>query len=412
VSLGVHWGGSEVGRLERAGERSREYSFAYLDRSRPISLSLPVRPEPFTPAESRPFFEGLLPEGVLREQIAGQLRLATGDSYGLLAELGRDCAGALQISAERPSEAAPSVHWLERGQLDRLIAELPHRPLGMSAGEPRMRLSLAGIQSKAVLVGDDAGRFGEPLDGMPSTHILKPQAPGTTEYPELAVNEHFCMRLAGRCGIAVADTQLIQTAGTICLVVKRFDRDRSNDPARRLHQEDGCQALALTPDFKYQRPDWRLPSYAALAQLLDEHSLQPGLDRLALARAAVFNFLIGNADAHARNLSLLHLRGGVHLAPLYDLVCTAAYPALSAELSLAIGDELDPDAIGLQHWLDLSYDLRLRPTAFQRLRTQLASDLPAQAASLAEEAHSEQWRGPVIDTVLATIQARAGQLTA
>ncbi|HEV3035028.1 MAG TPA: HipA N-terminal domain-containing protein [Solirubrobacteraceae bacterium] len=113
MSLNVHWDGENVGRLERVDDRSREYAFSYTDASRSISLSLPVDRERFSPAESRPFFEALLPEGAVREQVASQLKLAASDSYGLLAELGRDCAGAWSSSdstATRiPGRAAAST---------------------------------------------------------------------------------------------------------------------------------------------------------------------------------------------------------------------------------------------------------------------------------------------------------------
>ena len=156
--------------------------------------------ERFSPAESRPFFEALLPEGAVREQIASQLKLAASDSYGLLAELGRDCAGALQIVEAKRCRAA-SVRWLDDVELDALIEELPRHPLGMREEDQHLRLSLAGVQRKAVLVRDGSGRFGKPLDGMPSSHILKPELPDG-EYPGLASNEYFCMRLAARCGLS------------------------------------------------------------------------------------------------------------------------------------------------------------------------------------------------------------------
>lgn len=409
MSLGVYWDGAEVGRLDRVDERSREYGFHYIDSSRAISLSLPTSRTSFTPAESRPFFEALLPEGAQREEIAVQLRLAASDSYGLLAELGRDCAGALQIVETMRLSEPPLVRWLNHDELAQLIRELPHRPLGIRAEDPRLRLSLAGVQRKAVLVGDREGSFGEPLNGMPSTHILKPEAQDG-EYPGLAINEYFCMLLAHRCGLDVARVKLITTAERPCLAVERFDRDLSTSPARRLHQEDLCQALGITPDFKYQQPGWSLPSYAALAELLDEHSLQPGVDRLAAAQAAVFNFLIANADAHARNISLLHVPGGVRLAPLYDIVCTGAYPNLNTDLSLSIGGELEPGKIGPAHWSDLAYDFRLRPTAFERIRAQLATAVPAEARTLRHQARDQGWHDSVIDAIMDSIAARAKQL--
>ena len=156
------------------------------------------------------------------------------------------------------------------------------------------------------------------------------------------VNEYFCMRLAARSGLTAAAVELADVAGRPCLVVERFDREQLSWPPRRVHQEDLCQALGLTPDFKYQHAGWRVPSFRALADLLNEHSPYPGLDRLAGARAAVFNFLVGNADAHAKNIALLHVRDGVRLAPLYDLVSTACYPELSTTLAISVGDELNP----------------------------------------------------------------------
>jgi serine/threonine-protein kinase HipA len=407
MRLGVYWDGHEVGVLDRVEEeRSRNYTFAYADdASRAISLSLPLQQRSFEPSRSRPFFEALLPEGAVRDQIANQLKLAPSDSFGLLAELGRDCAGALQVVEAKRMSQTPSVGWLQDHELDTLIEELPRHPLGVQDGDERLRLSLAGVQNKAVLVRDDRGRFGRPLDGMPSTHILKPELPDS-DYPGLAINERFCMLLAARCGLTTATVELQILAGRPCLVVERFDRDRSTWPPRRLHQEDLCQALGLTTDFKYQRKEWRLPSYKALAELLSAHSVAPGVDRLAGANAAVFHYLIGNADAHAKNISLLHLAEGVRLAPLYDVVSTAAYPQLNTELSLSVGDELDPLAISSIHWSDLAEDFGLNPNAFARTRRQLAERVLNEAARLHEQALSGNWHHPCIDSILETIKAR------
>jgi serine/threonine-protein kinase HipA len=409
MNLGVYWDDEEVGQIELVEEQSRRYAFRYTRASRPISLSLPVSQERFTPAESRPFFEALLPEGAVREQIARQLKLAVGDSYGLLAELGRDCAGALQIAGAQRMSETPSVQWLDDRELDELVRDLPRHPFGMRTEDKRLRLSLAGVQHKAVLVRDTNGRFGKPLDGMASSHILKPER-SHGEFPGLATNEYFCMRLATRCGLSTAGVELVSMANRPCLVVERFDRELESWPYRRVHQEDLCQALGLTPDFKYQRDGWALPSYAALAELLDRHSLSPGLDRLAGAQAAVFHFLIGNADAHAKNISLLHTGEGVQLAPLYDVLSTAVYPDLSPELSLSIGDELDPQKITQIHWSDLADDFGLRTGAFERVRRQLAARVRTAAPELREEARAEGWNHPCIDAILDVIESRAMQV--
>jgi serine/threonine-protein kinase HipA len=416
VSLGVYWGEIEAGRLERAPDSARDYTFTYTDATRPISLSLPLGRGSFDAAASGPFFEGLLPEGTVREQLARQLKLAPGDTYGMLAAIGRDCAGALQILEHERRSQTPSVQWLSAGELDELIRELPRHPLGVRAGDGAMRLSLAGVQHKAVLCRDARGRFGRPLDGMPSTHIVKPERTDG-EYPGLAANECFCMRLAQRCELPAARVELATIADRACLVVERFDRDTpttptdtSTKPTARVHQEDLCQALGLSPSFKYQRADWRLPSYAALSQLLDEHSEAPGADRLAGALAATFNFVVGNADAHAKNISLVYSSDRIRLAPLYDVVSTAVYPELDRSLSLAIGDELEPDAIASIHWADLAEDFSLNARAFGHARRRLAERIVSEARTLARDARAEGWHRESIDTIVEVIDARFPQV--
>jgi serine/threonine-protein kinase HipA len=150
-----------------------------------------------------------------------------------------------------------------------------------------------------------------------------------------------------------------------------------------------------------------VPSYAALSELLNLHGALPGVDRLAGANAVVFNFLVGNADAHAKNISLIHQDDGVRLAPLYDVVSTAAYPELSRDLAISIGDEFDPEAIGPTQWADLADDFGLTPGQFARVRGQLTERVLRTAGELRREALSDDWHHPCIDTILETIDARA-----
>jgi serine/threonine-protein kinase HipA len=134
--------------------------------------------------------------------------------------------------------------------------------------------------------------------------------------------------------------------------------------------------------------------------------ITPGVDRLAGATATVFNFLIGNADAHAKNISLLHVDEGVRLAPLYDVLSTAVYPELNAKLSLSIGDELNPEAITMIHWSDLADDFGLNPRAFEHVRGQLVGRVTAEAWRLGAQARAEGWHHPCIETIMDVIAAR------
>lgn len=410
TSLGVWWGTERIGVLEQPDERSREYTFRYTNAHRPVSLSLPVREEPFSTFESAAFFEALLPEGPLRERLSRQLKVAANDSFGLLSEIGRDCAGALQILKGDRKPESPSVRWLDDDELSGLVASLPQHPLGIDSGDRRTRLSLAGVQNKAVLVRDRDSRFGRSVGGMASTHILKPE-PANGAYPGLAANEFFCMRLAERCGLPAARVELESIGAAPCLIVERYDRDRSDWPPKRTHQEDLCQALGIPPALKYQQPDQRLPSFAALASLLNTYGAAPGLERLNAGNAAVFHFLVGNADAHAKNVSLVHGPNGVALAPLYDVVSTAAYPELDTSLAISVGDVFEPDRIGPTQWSDFAADLGLSPGLFARARVALATRMIGVASTLRAEAVAQKWHRPCIDSIVETIESRASQVT-
>lgn len=400
-----------VGRLERVGgEFSTEYRFTYEPGTTPgISLSLPVQAEPFSSSESRPFFDALVPEGSLRDVLAGELRVSANDTFALLGKLGRDCAGALQIVESVKQSEAPDVEWLDDAALAALIVELPRRPLGVST-DGRVRLSLAGAQSKAVLVRDGSGRFGRPLNGMASTHILKPE-PANADYAGIAQNEYFCMRLAKNLGMDVADVDLISVADRPCLVVRRFDREEVAGVVKRIHQEDLCQAIGIGPGFKYAAPDRSRPSFKDIRAILDDHGRRPGADRLRAADAAVLNFVIGNADAHGKNISFVHEPDGrVRLAPLYDLVCTAAWPDVDTALAISIGDEFDPEEITTISFADLADDLGLNPTTYGRRVPGQAEKIATAALDLRSAAKAEGWFHPTIDAICDTTSARAQQL--
>ncbi len=410
--LQVTWDRRAVGKLEKTGDAySTEYRFRYADEGAPrISVALPVRLEPYTAWESQAFFEALLPEGTLRETLAGRFRLPLNDSFGLLEQLGRDCAGALQIAGSARMSEAPDVDWLDDEQIAQLVVDLPNRPLGMTP-DGRMRLSLAGVQRKAVLVRDRDGRFGEPLHGMPSTHLLKPE-PADERYAGIATNEYFCMRLASAVGLPAADVELLTIADRRCLVVSRFDRDRATFPARRLHQEDLCQAIGIPPGFKYAAPDRPRPSFRDIADVLIAHGSQPGRDRLTTSRMALFNFLIGNADAHGKNVSFLHDdRERVRLAPLYDLVSTTVWPALDRRLALSIGDEFDPAEITFVSFDELAADLGLVTRSFARDRARFVARTAAAARDLLGVAKRDGWHHPMLGRVVELISARAAQVT-
>jgi serine/threonine-protein kinase HipA len=239
------------------------------------------------------------------------------------------------------------------------------------AGEQGVRLSLAGAQDKLpVRIQDD--HIYLPLATSPSTHLLKP---AIEQFESIVVNEALCMDLARRSGLQTAET-FVRTVDDIeFLVVKRYDREvyESGEPVR-LHQEDFCQALGLAPEHKYQNEGG--PSLLQCVQLIRETSAVPAVDLAAFMDGVIFNYLVGNNDAHGKNFSLIHrpdASGGTRLAPFYDLVCTVYYPDLSSKMAMKLGGEYDCDKVMRRHFEKLASETGLGK-AYMIRRTRESSE--------------------------------------
>jgi serine/threonine-protein kinase HipA len=414
VSLRVLLYGSPIGAL-RPGEAT-DYTFEYAEsvvaEAGPgaivLSNALPVRSDEYSSIETRTFFEGLLPESARRDAIARELKISPNDSYGLLRELGRDCAGAIVIV---PSEddgsprAEDEVEWLSDEQLEELIDELPRRPFGVVGRTGRLRLSLAGVQRKLGLIRREDHRFALPTAAAPSTHLIKPEY--ESEYPGLASNEMFCMQIAQRLGLPAAETELATIAGRPCVVSRRYDREQGEDGTIRLHQEDFCQALGIPSNLKYQADLG--PSFRLMRRLLEQ--VGRGADVRTMIRAAVLNFAIGNSDAHGKNFSILFAPEGRRLAPLYDLVSTTVYEGLEEEMAMSIGENFMPETVGIADWLDMSADCDVAVEPFFVLVRETALDVRERAIALSGEAHRAGWHDPVIDRIVAVVERRSESIT-
>lgn len=286
-----------------------------------LSLALPVSDRIYPQGVTRSFLDGLLPEGESRRAIARDFGVRAEDTFALLRELGRDCAGAIVVQPTGdpapPIATTTSAQALGESELAELVRNLRSAPLGAGG---QVRVSLAGVQEKLLLTRMPGGGWGRPVDGAPSTHILKPEV---AAYPHTVENEAFCMRVAKHLGLDAASVETAEVADRKLIVVERYDRDVSADGAvRRIHQEDLCQALGVLPEIKYEEDGG--PSLRQIADLLQ--SVAPPDSLETLLKATTLNVLLGNGDAHGKNFSLLHSSSGaLTLAPLYDLLCTLHY---------------------------------------------------------------------------------------
>jgi len=384
---------------QKLGALEFQYNERWLEQPQamPLSQSLPLQAEPFADQTCRPFFAGLLPEGQLRQRIAQQCQISRSNDFGLLAAIGGDCAGAVSLRVGGQVAEPAAVEWLEPGELIDLLDQLPQRP--MLAQRDGLRLSLAGAQDKLPVVFDGQ-RIGLPRGDAASTHILKPAIAAVRGS---VINEAFCMALAKATGLQVADTEILSAGNRSVLLVRRYDRRRGDGKHwQRLHQEDVCQALGVPPELKYQNEGG--PDLSACFQLLRQATRPSAPQVIRLLDAVVFNALIGNHDAHAKNFSLLYAEGRATLAPLYDLLCTAVYPSLTAKMAMKVGSKYRFAEVQGRHWQQFAEAAGLSWAQSRQRLLRTGGQLPSLARRLqAEDAYRDE---PLVSDITSLIEQR------
>jgi serine/threonine-protein kinase HipA len=322
----------------------------------PISITMPLKSERFASEIFLPWSANLLPESEQLRTLGQLLGMARSDVIGLLSAIGGDTAGALSIG--QPGRTS-TVQWRPLGnpeELERLIEGLPNKPF--LAGEEGVSMSLAGVQTKLAVAIDDAGRVCVPINGSPSTHILKPDSPRLWGGVQ---NEAFCLTLARRLKIPTPNITTGRAGKRSYLLVQRYDRTVVGGRWRRLHQEDYCQALGRPPSAKYESNQTGIcgPTLKDMFALTRRH-MSP-IDILHLLDMVVFNVLTCNTDAHAKNYSIMIRGNGASLAPIYDVMCGEVWENVTKNMVQKIGGMNRGDHLNGKQWQRFAQECGLNP---------------------------------------------------
>lgn len=398
-TLNVYYDRELVGQLlqDDGGQMTFKYDASWLGKPEPIAISrsLPLREDTFTQKECRGFFGGTLPEESNRKVIARIFGISDKNDFAMLEQIGGECAGAISFLSE--DEEIPddedSYRDLSNAELAKTLRELPRRPL--MAGEDGIRLSLAGAQDKIAVRIDD-GKISVPRGSAPSSHVLKP---AIDTYEGVVFNEAFCMALARACSLNAAPVDIGKVEDIDYLLAERYDRIRDGEGnIQRLHQEDFCQALGIPSEIKYQSEGG--PSLTDCFDLIRDASSAPAPDLIALLDTVIFNLLIGNHDAHAKNFSILYLPDrSIRLAPLYDLVSTVYFPELTDKMAMKMGKQSKSALIHPKDIDHFAADAKLG-VALARAR------IPVLADRLLEEIPGIDKPHPVSEAVAKLIEER------
>lgn len=407
--------GRRCGKVEQANNR---LSFTYdpawpgWQSAVPLSLSMPLATPRHEHDVISAFMWGLLPDNeITLSEWGKQHHVSANNCFALLGATGEDCPGAIQfVTPERLTnlDSGGDIEWLDDDKFVELINAVS---ANAGRGRPTARsgqFSLAGAQAKTALARDGE-RWGIPSGRRATTHILKPLADQREGHVK---NEHFCVRLAERAGLAAVETEVLNVDGIPVICIRRFDRQaNAKGQIVRLHQEDTCQSLGVNPRNKYENEGG--PTALRILQLLQEQSSSPAEDRDRFVRALAFNFLIGGTDAHAKNYALIINPKQRRLAPLYDVASYLPYMGKEkgVKLAMKIGGHYEMDRIGIGHWTELATKAGLEDpeNATAHVRD-LIYRLPGEALSLLHECRQVGLSTPVLDALVDAVWQRCREL--
>jgi serine/threonine-protein kinase HipA len=421
--LAIFDGAAKVGTL---GYDSHEEAFAFeydalwRERSDAYSISPHIKMTGAPPASGtvRRFLENLLPEGKALDVVAATHQVSKNNIFGLIRELGRETTGALAFFEEgkAPDQHATTRREVTRAELATRIADRAQLPFEVWDG--KVRMSIAGYQDKLAVYKEGVQMY--LVEGqLASTHILKPEPEGNRT-PTLVANEHYCMSLAARLQLPVAAVAIERLPAAV-LVVERFDRRRNAQGVQRLHIVDACQTLNFPVSYKYERNfgsgrDVRHirdgVSFQRLFSAASDYTIQKAVTQRDLLRWMIFQYLIGNSDAHGKNVSFFCGPQGLTLAPFYDLVSVVQYERLDHEVAMAYGDEFALADIRAYDWAQFAQHISMSRGLLQREMRRMAKLATEQAPIQAADATYSSEEQGIVQRIAAFVTQQARALVA
>nr|WP_255616610.1 type II toxin-antitoxin system HipA family toxin [Microvirga puerhi] len=408
--MDVWFDGQCVGQLERRSEAVTDivfrYAPAWIDAqgSFPISITMPLAAVEHDPVVVYPWFLNLLPEGGALQAVGNILQVHEMDVFGMLAEMGRDLPGALDIRRPGTDTKAfrPHYHRLSEAELADALRRLPERPL--LVGEDGVHMSVAGAQEKLPVVRYRDGGIGLALDGAPSTHILKPR---NDRFRASVENEAFCLRLAAAVGLPAAKVTMQRAEDVDYLLVERYDRIIQGGRVQRLHQEDLCQATGFPPYLKYEWNASIAKHGPGLKLCMDAlaGTPAPAPNKLRFFEAMLFNVLCGNVDAHAKNYSLLIRSGSALMAPIYDVMNGDIYENVTRNLAMKIANKQRGGHIYARHWNRFAEENGLSASGVRRRVAELSQTTLNALPGVIAEMESSNMPSPVYREIAGYVAA-------
>ena len=408
-----------IGRVnqDERGKLSFTYDPAWRDTpgAYPLSMSMPLAALEHPHDKIEAFIWGLLPDNELvLDRWAKKFQVSSRSPFALIANVGEDCAGAVQFVRPDRLEAVlgtpdAEIAWLTEADIAERLRQLRNDNSAWRRPGDSGQFSLAGAQPKTALLLQD-GKWGVPSGRIPTTHILKPPS---AEFDGHAENEHFCLALARAVGLPAATSTVTQFEDEIAFVVERYDRLTTPAGIRRIHQEDMCQAVGVPPMRKYENEGG--PGVLRIVDLLRESSSAPEDDSRTFLDAIALNWLIGGTDAHAKNYSLL-ISGGsrVRLAPLYDVASILPYDfdAQRIRLAMKIGDKYRIRDVTARNWEKLSEALGLDAGEVASQVSDLARRIAQTVATIGDNMHGAGMDHQIVERLVERIGVHASKSAA